>query len=512
MTHGANSAESVGPTVTILAEESSTQILVVDSAFNTVASGTGRLVLELPPGIYKARFKAGNRADDHLFEVAAQPVEVRGRQLPFASPLPLPGTLNYRDQDYALARELAARPAGIGSVAGGELLVFVRDSLHQANLSEAHVPWKELSVRTLDQRRLVSLERDGVCNRTAAHAGVKISLEPGVYLICQEKHSAAELSLQLAVTVCEGWCTHVYLDAQLGTFGRLADLGGAAIMMTRVTGGGEWDVKHARLTELARQQFQHGHPPVSEQVVVEMLESTVEFPMLALYAAYSMLAAPTPNWGLITQLVDKLHLWLPSGHPDVDVLHSGVPRANDARAVEPSGWWPPMLAASWQRGSWANGPALPEPSQVKRFGQHRASGSMWCCFLFPREARQQTAAKPVVVAAYASGGAADDSGWHALYAGLQSANPFHSDFQRALRRRLVEAINEGDPFDPSVLMADLAEQLQVPVEIAEDEFRELRQQARTAALLGSFKDTTQQFFDPARRVWIEFPSQSSRHN
>jgi len=47
--------------VSIVAADRGTQIVVIDASFGQLALGVGRLQLSLARGIYKARFKVGDR-------------------------------------------------------------------------------------------------------------------------------------------------------------------------------------------------------------------------------------------------------------------------------------------------------------------------------------------------------------------------------------------------------------------------------------------------------------------
>lgn len=489
---------------TITAEEGSTQILIIDAAFNMVASGTGRLVASLEPGIYKARFKAGNRAQDHLFEIIDRPVRIHGEALEFSSPIPLPGTSNNHEYHYYPSREIVRTvPQVLGS--GSELFVFVRDSQHRiGNAWRGSPPWTELFLSDLEGALQFSLEHQGQVDVSAGFASAKLSLSPGIYLLTQRNYSAEGLSLQLPVALCEGWCTHVYVDAcdwgEPEAGNRRADLGGASIAMARC--GASIDDEAGRLAELARQQFLRGQDAVSAGEIAAMVDGKNEFPMLGLYAAHFMIASASPNWELIGRIASNLDRWLSSGHPDMDVICAAVEaqgiRLN--RAHSHSKMWPAMLTASWELAE--DDPTSPMhlASNIERFGQYRMSGSMWAYVLRPErvelKADEAAPAAPIVPESTRTRGGLPKRRslgarppvsrksalhmWKSLKSGLARPNPSHSPFQQALRRRLLDALsddaNEGGKLD----IMDLARQFRVTPDAARTAYDSLTNEARAA--------------------------------
>ena len=464
-------------TTRVTAAESSTQILIVDSTFNVVASGIGRLVTALVPGIYKARFNAGNRTDDQLFEVSDAPIQVNGRQLAFTSPLPLPGTLNYRTLDYTHSRELARSAPFSHYGSGAQLLVYARDSQHQPDTPWlGNVPWRGLSVRSLDRSLNLAIDELGlgILDRTTGCAGTKLALTPGLVLLSQDNYSAQGLSLQLPIALCEGWCTHVYLDAPIGTKDRLVDLGAAAVMMTRIQSS-EIDDDIGRLTELARQQFLRGEQPVSREQLAELIHSDLELPMLALYAAHSLIAAPAPDWQLIGELARKLMEWLPSGHPDVSVICEALGTQNESNPSR-SMLWPPMLSASWQLATRISAPIALDAQHTRRFGQYRVTGSMWAYLLRPREADRPTAARTRATAP------AGIPSRQELLQLKSLLNPAHSPFKQSLRRRLLDLAEGGERVEGWSPIYDLAHQFNVDEPTAREAVMELVGEAHQRSL------------------------------
>lgn len=399
MSSSSNQQPPVGPSggaagpkfpVVIHAADRGTQILVIDASFVKLASGVGRIEVMLPPGLYKARFKAGDRIRDDLFEVSGQRLRIEGRALQFSSPVPLEhGISNSHEYQAGPARDLALGAPRIAfGDHGGELVLFVRDSAHQYGTPlPAYKPWAGVRLRRADQSVLFDLEGSGNVDVLAAYAGAKIALSPGMYFLSQPDglHASARGRVfEVPIAVCKGWCTHVYMDSvDVCPIGprdevdtkrvRRADLAGAAMAMVRVQhgGGAALDPDVARLTELARQGLTNGEQAVSDDDLHAMVTGKFDYPMLGLYAMHLLLGRTPVNWSLIATIAGNVDRMLGGGHPDiqvfVDVCISQGLTVHSAQTGPPARLWPPVLATTWDlaefaaagfQGAWPGSPAL----------------------------------------------------------------------------------------------------------------------------------------------------------
>ena len=50
--------------VIVDADDPSTEIFIIDGNFNRIDNGLGRLEVDLPPGLYKVKFKAGSLIEE----------------------------------------------------------------------------------------------------------------------------------------------------------------------------------------------------------------------------------------------------------------------------------------------------------------------------------------------------------------------------------------------------------------------------------------------------------------
>ena len=399
------------PTVAVqlLASDSGTRIAVFNSEFELIGSGVGRLRLSLERGVYKARFEAGNRMADELFEVSDDPVTVRGPVLAFWSPIPLNNTSSNHEYHYYPSRDLASKPPTASPGSGGEVFVFARDSMQNFNQPPSGPPqWQGLGISDAKHARIFDIEHHGLCVPVNGFASTKLALNPGLYHLEQPDCAHPDMMLKLPFVVCEGWCTHIYVDSKdsctpnspsgpSSDMRRVIDLAGAAMVMLRLNASSVLDDDVARLSEIARQGLMHCQEAVSADELEEMLEGKREFPMLGLYAAHVLLARSERNWEKVAKIAQHLARWLTSGHPDVDVLLALCAKHGITTNVGPSfKWWPPLLASGWDLAIRNDiGPGGAQSRDVQSRGdwqrQYRVGGSMWSCLYAPKRLAELTA-------------------------------------------------------------------------------------------------------------------------
>jgi hypothetical protein len=508
--------------VQVVAADAGTRILIFDASFQPVSSGVGRVTLPLSRGIYKVRFEAGDRMADELFEVGDAPVTINGPVLRFSSPIPLSNTSTNHEYHYYPSRDLAAKPPLASLGTGGQVFVFARDSRQQFNQPPPGAPqWAGLSVRDARHAAVFDIDPHGINERQNGFAAAKLELNPGLYFLEQPDCAHPDMVLKLPFVVCEGWCTHIYVDskdackldsptAPADDMQRVLDLAGAAMVMLRLSASPQLDEDVARLSEIARQGLMHSQEAVSAQELEEMLEGKREFPMLGLYAAHVLLARSERNWDQVARIAQHLGRWLGVGHPDVNVLLALCARHGVLSSQGPFGVWPPLLASSWDLAIAEN----IRPDNLDGRGdwqrQYRTGGSMWSCLYAPKrlaelmagrmarnvsssappalKARDLVHAAGAVVAAIAHAPSLEQAATEAidwkrkLIVALKTPNPEWPPFQQAVRRRVLDLL--GDEYEPVTLkeitahVSSLAAQFCVPAEEAGDVLGNLLQQMR----------------------------------
>ena len=510
------------------------QIVVVDSDFRKLATGVGSLNMNLEPGLYKARFKSGDRIHDELFEVPGDRKEIRAPRLEFSSPIPLSGFAGHHEYQEGPARAVVSGPADAQLGAGAEILVFVRDSQHPRGEIVADAPcWDGLCLRSITGEVLLEVAGTGRANPADGWAAVKVVVDPGVYLLARPERSNSNTVWEIPVVACQDWCTGVFLDAvdplepdaDRGK-ARYADLDGAAVTMSHMGGGAALNEQMARLTELARQGLASGQPAISESDLREMLDGKAEFPMLGLYAAHLLLARPEKDWRLIAIIAGNLDRWLSSGHPDVDVLcRACAPHFPVERSSVVANRWPPMLAASWDLDATLQADGLARDEEtVAYIDQYRSSGGIWTSLRRPRAIPSLPAVDPFDAATPSSPvrrlatksllkvvrhiagpdratlgdsvwTSIDGFGefleeairgpeldvpdlWRKIRDGLRQPHPDHTPFQQALRRRVLDLLDAAE--DDDLDIPELAQQFGLSAAAAWRACRQVYTMARRA--------------------------------
>lgn len=317
------------------------EIFVIAPELRTIATGTGHLEVELPPGIYKVAFKAGSYGgavyQDELVKLesgALSPVVRPSQRLLISSPVPAHGTATTHEYHRNPLREISvaqAKPFGSGS----HLVVFVRDL--EGSLDDN--PLAGLTLHAIDSTDvLVDLEREAEVFRdvssgygpgsSEASAACHLELNPGCYRL-RVNNSPSGAVEQILVTAL-GWQTQIFIprrqaavlsdQANRSSSPRAwADLGNAAVLMARAAEGIDFDNPQLSLTEKARLALSDRRWRVGPKALREMLDNAWENPMLGIYGAHLLLLSPEPDVHLLDETLRRLDSWVPE-HPDVRAL------------------------------------------------------------------------------------------------------------------------------------------------------------------------------------------------
>jgi hypothetical protein len=324
--------------------DTGTEIVVTDANRARVGSDAGRLSLQLPPGLYKARFKAGSVSSDRVFEVVDKPVHLSAPSLEIRSPVPLAGTATTHEYQEDGARALShLPPEKIG--AGSEIALFARDSEKRINVGPPAEPWRGLVLQRLSGIADVDFSATGTRDPNRGFGASRVELDPGAYLLTLERKSGPVL--QLPVVASAGWRTTVFVNCA-GTAGeREPDLYAASAIVSRLGEPFEPYDEVLRFAELAKQSLAQGRVSVDAESLSKMLHLKFEYPMVGILAGHLMLLSGKPSYELLCTVVDNLEKLVP-GHPDVLALRvalirdGATPAQDDLRLA-----YPPMLRSSW---------------------------------------------------------------------------------------------------------------------------------------------------------------------
>lgn len=383
MSSSEGSDPGAAPVRLLVSADPGTEVFVIDHTFGLQARGLGGVEADVPPGLYKIKYKAGSliREDPHEVLPGTSPVRVVAPAMPFTSVVPLRGTgKSYETHEVAaqsLSREVHLR-AGEGS----ELFLFVRrwSSADAAGIEDRAAPpdpARGLSIHDLDGDPVADvgqLARGG--SGPLGYAGCTLAVDPGTYRL--RLRSAQWGVLEQIVVTSPGWQTQVFLLAPAPAPGRhdgSADLARTAMLLAPLGRGFVPDRDDLHLTELARIALASQRTALAPDDLTRVLDGEIENPMLGIYGAHALLVADEPDRSLLRHAADRLTTLL-GDHPDVAALRLAAAGDPGHRAFPT----PPMLLSSWRVVLTAaiEAPALvPASSLAGRVSPHLWGSGPW---------------------------------------------------------------------------------------------------------------------------------------
>ncbi|MBK1722142.1 hypothetical protein CKO23_07720 [Thiocystis violacea] len=325
------------------AADEATEIFLMDASLKRIASGLGRLDMQVMPGLYKVRFRSGATQQDQLVEVApgGAGVEVSGDPVRFHSAAPIAATLTTHEYQAAPAAQTSKEVhRSVGQ--GGRLFLFVRD---EDEGREFDVPG--VSIHALDGAELARLA-EGQAGRMERWAALSLEMDPGTYSVRVDSGRLGDY--ELFATVAPDWQTQAYFvmedlwsDRESV---RAPSLRAASLMMARPDQGFEFESATARLTELARQALMQGRQVISSALMQRLASDDLSAPMLTIMGAHLLLQMRESHRDLLGAVVERLHALL-GEHPDVQALSLALRDGSRPRVERIER--PPTLRASWDR-------------------------------------------------------------------------------------------------------------------------------------------------------------------
>jgi hypothetical protein len=325
-----------------------TETFIIDHRLQVAGRGSGSFQLELPPGIYKAKFRSGTRVVEDVEPRVLEPTGVAtiitAPDLPVTSAAPLTGTGRTHEYHIAAASTLS-RQVHVQVGHSAHIFVFARA---WGGTGPPANPMAGLSLRAPDGSELADLEQAAVFDVTERDpwGGCCVQLDPGVYRLRLD--IPGWTPLEQSVVACGGWQTQLFMmqrhyDDGTSSATR-ADLAGAAVLMARDGVGFDANGQQLVLTEAARLALKNRGGTLARRHVREMLWRKFENPMLGVYGAHALLLDSEPDLGLLDTVVTNLRTML-GMHPDVEATALALP---DQAATRPFAL-PPMLYLSWAR-------------------------------------------------------------------------------------------------------------------------------------------------------------------
>jgi len=332
------------------------EIFVIDGESNVKARGVGRLSAELPPGIYRVRYRVGDTVADSIeeFPPGENTYFAPMPDLHLSSPVPLLVPTSGLQPESAQNAVEWSRSAAAKAGAGSSIFLFISGSPDdQLSLLG------EVTLRTVTGTEVCSMKEAPTKNGCR---GFAIEVSPGSYLL---RLSAPDLpEVEQTVVASPDWQTQVFIPVVSTAGRRCLDISQSAVLMSPGESGFQPDWIALRWTEAARQALAAGRgnaAPVEslragvqdarmlqksgfdDATLKAMLHAKFLNPMLGIYGAHLMILKADRDVTLLREVTDNLHK-LVGDHPDVLTLHFSL---NDDRARQLSFPDPPMLRSSW---------------------------------------------------------------------------------------------------------------------------------------------------------------------
>ncbi len=335
---------------------SSLEFSLLNSNFQEVASGTGRLAAQVDPGIYQLQVRAGPQVESKLLvlEPGSEHRDL-GVELAFPSAAPLPGTTTSHEFQERAVQEASTKLLTEPGPASG-LVIVVRNARGQDSLPFGKETVADFSLLGSDLRPVKGFARGWKIDHGQCWATWSSRLEPGGYVLRSVRPSAAtgpHATVDQSVWLSPNWQTLVFVpNSPLGP-----DTDNASIHMTSGYAGWTpswWDpqTEHANTAlELALWGLRERRPAVPDDLDM-LLNSKFANPMLGIVGAHSLLLAPTVDFPRLGIVLNNLSALVPD-HPDVAALRWLQTEvefaATPSQAVYPpiDVSWPPMLSAGY---------------------------------------------------------------------------------------------------------------------------------------------------------------------
>jgi len=334
-------------TLTVRTVDPETEIFIIDGEFQLVARGVGFLQVQIQPGIYKVKYRAGAVTDERLVLAKDRPIEVSVPQLSFSSPAPLVRTAKTHEYHMDAARN-QSRNIHVKSGTGSWIFVFARDWTVSNNSANSENPSQWLSLDHEQGNPIADLDKAGSHGGAGdPWAACNLEVAPGTYrlrLDIPAKNGQKQVRLEQAIVASPGYQTQVFLLRK--AYGPqhqdwAADLGGGAILLSRGPG---FDPTRGdlRQTELARLGLTNRRQLISTEIL-DLLKNKFDNPMLGILGAHLLLLDPQIDQSLLSTVVQNLRSLLGLPHPDVEAISLQL---KDATSYSFS--VPPMLRRSWE--------------------------------------------------------------------------------------------------------------------------------------------------------------------
>jgi len=366
-----------------------TEITLIDSTGQVLAKFVRKLSSMVPPGLYKIRYRVGDRVVDQLIEVPPGEgrCEVAVPPLPILSAAPLPDA--EEKSSAVFAAELIARGSP-DPTDRASLFIFISADTQSSN-DPSDLPQTTgsgISIHTFSGQRIGDLEdaerRNGCCGKT-------FPVEPGNYILRVEMPPGRPVEQTLVAV--DGWQLQFYArmvkkedrsaettppattesSAFTPRFTWQLDLGRSGVLLVREPSSKPTSLDQMRWTAAARQALAAGRLRAApdQEMIDSLLREKFDNPMLGIYAGHLLAMQDEPNQDLLREVVNNM-IGVVGQHPDLTPL---LITLKDSRAGKLLYKEPPMLRRSWAIIVQASTPQ----KDLRAAGSYAAciGGSLW---------------------------------------------------------------------------------------------------------------------------------------
>lgn len=350
--------------LTVKTADAQNEILLLDSRGRMVARGFGPVqTFQVEQGIYRVKVLTGAESVEKTVIANAPPLApVEFQATPFATPVPISGTLTSHEYHQAAASE-QCKKTHVADGHGSSLFFFIRDwtpSSRQSGPRVSNNPADGLSLHQVGvagDRKICDLADAGEHSMSAdCWAACTIDVAPGVYelrlvlpsgdVLHQSMVATADRQTQ-AFTFVRGY-REGNRNAPPSTW--RADLAKTSVVLSRDKSFSPQEPL-LRLDELARVALGARNPneaaatgrPLVPDEIRQMLRQKQYNPILGIYGAHLLLMEREVDMVLVREVVMNLQAFLGESHPDVAAL---ALRAQ-LNPAPPPFEQPPMLRRSW---------------------------------------------------------------------------------------------------------------------------------------------------------------------
>jgi len=360
--------------LTVKAADCMTEIFLVDSGFQRVDSGIGLLETQVVPGIYKARFRAGQTQIDKIIAVEAgsENKTFTGPAVEFITPVPLPQTSGNRRIHQDTAQKFS-HTISLKKGNGSQFYLFIRGLSEEASR-----PWLGVSLHNINGNLLARAEQ-GKCDAENGFCALNIEVDPGTYRLRVEEEPGE--IYEMFVVTAAGWQTQVFAlaeDAWLpGIAACRAALPTASVFMVREGTGFDPSSPVVRQIELIRLGLLNGRKILTKNAAENLLQERDLNPMLVLFATHLLMRQTSVDYPLVSRILESLQRPL-FFHSDIQAVHLCQEVGKFENPPDFSS--PPMLTSSWQlilQADRQGKAVIPQGSLSEQIAEGVLNTSLW---------------------------------------------------------------------------------------------------------------------------------------